>query len=174
MWVRAPHRGGPGRTTLPAMLICDQYAVAVANGLAADVLAAAGMVAQRHQFGMLLQRLRVERTPDLLAAAHAALVKRLGDAQRRRLVRLDGRRSDEVVSVALAWWLDATCPACAGVRWRAKDHRLTGSVCPACHGSGVRSLEGVGERWVIVQVEDVVSRAEAAHHRAVAGVGGGT
>lgn len=169
MWVAEPHWGGRARTTFAAMLISDQYAVAVAHGAAADVLAAAGMVTQRHQLGMSLQRLRVERTPDLLAAVHAALVRRLAEAQRRRLVRLGGQRSEQAVSVALGWWLDPTCEACGGVRWRAKDHRLTGSVCPACHGSGLRELEGLGPRWVLAQVELAVSKAEAAHRWAVDG-----
>lgn len=149
------------------MRIPDQYAVAVAGGQASDVLAAAGMVAQRHQLGMLLQRLRVDPAPALLAVAHAALAGRLSQAQRRREVRLDGRRSGEVVSEALAWWLDATCRECGGVRWRARDRRLTGQVCPACRGSGLRGLVGEAEGWVIAQLDLAVSRSEAAHCRAV-------
>jgi cytochrome c5 len=135
-----------------------------------DVLAAAGLAAQRQPLGMLLQRLRADATPTAKALAVAALAERLRAAVRRRLVRRDGADSAAVAADALAWWLDPTCLTCGGVRFAARDGRLTGRACSACHGSGQRALVSKAQdaaEWVVDTISQQVAMSETAHRRAL-------
>lgn len=156
----------------------DRYASAVStsdltprsrSSLAAlDVLGAAGMAAQRHDLGMLLQRLRAGPTALAQRVAAAALAERLRLAVRRRKVRRDGADSEAVASEALAWWLDPTCLTCVGVKFAARDARLTARFCPACAGSGVRPLGSAAPaaaQWVLDSISRQVAQSEAAHRR---------
>lgn len=133
-----------------------------------DVLGAAGMAARREPLGMLLQRLRACPTPVAQSVAGAALAERLRAAVRKRQVRRDGADSEVVAAEALAWWLDPTCLSCGGVRFQARDARLTARHCGVCSGSGVRPLESRGTdaaHWVIDEISRHVGRSEAAHRR---------
>ena len=126
------------------------------------------MAAQRHELGMLLQRLRADPTPLGQTVAGAALAERLRAAVRLRVVRRDGVDSEVVAAQALAWWLDPTCLACGGVRFVARDARLTGKACPTCRGSGLRALGSAAPdaaRWVLDAISVAVDQSEAAHRR---------
>lgn len=136
----------------------------------ADVLAAAGMAAQRRELGMLLQRLRAEPDPPAVAmrVAGEALAERLREAVRRREVRRDGVDSGEVAREALAWWLEPTCLQCGGVRFQAANGRLLARSCQACGGSGRRDEPAApAARWVIDLIQAQVARSEGEHRRAM-------
>lgn len=134
-----------------------------------DFLGAAGFAARRQPLGMLLQRLRASPTPLAQSVAGAALAERLRDAVRRRQVRRDGADSDAIAADALAWWLDPTCLSCGGVRFVARDSRLTAKHCTACSGSGLRPA-GAGEAtgWVLDAISRHVGQSEAALRRGLA------
>jgi hypothetical protein len=120
--------------------------------------------------GMLLQRLRASPTPVAQAVAGAALAERLREAVRKRQVRRDGVDSELIAAESLAWWLDPMCRSCGGVKFLARDARLTARHCPVCAGSGVRPLESRGTsaaEWVIDAINQQVGQSEAAHRRAV-------
>lgn len=156
----------------------DKYAQAVSAGdltpyrgsssAPLDVLGAAGMAAQRHELGMLLQRLRADEAPGAVAVrvATEALAQRLQAAVRRREVRRDGVDSSELASVALGWWLDPTCETCEGVRFQSTNGRLLAKSCPACSGSGKRAAPAApAAQWVIDLIGQQVAMSEAAHRR---------
>lgn len=133
-----------------------------------DLLGAAGMAAQRHELGMLLQRLRADATPTATAVAAAALAERLRAAVRRRQVRRDGVDSEVVAAQALAWWLNPTCLACGGVQFVARNARLISKSCAGCRGSGLRALESAAPAaaaWVLDAISREVDQSEAAHRR---------
>lgn len=162
--------------------ICrDRYARAVcsssltpraeSNVAPLDLLGAAGMAARREPLGMLLQRLRACPTPVAQSVAGAALAERLRVAVRKRQVRRDGADSERVAAEALAWWLDPTCLSCGGVKFQARDARLTARHCTACSGSGVRALESdapAAADWVLDLISQQVGQSEAALRRALA------
>ena len=158
----------------------DRYASAVstsdltpraASSLAPlDVLGAAGLAARRQPLGMLLQRLRADPTPVAQAVAGAALAERLREAVRKRQVRRDGVDSEVVAADALAWWLDPTCLSCGGVRYQARNGRLTGRDCQGCEGTGRRGLASsapAAAAWVVDAISQQVAQSEAAHRRAL-------
>jgi len=135
-----------------------------------DVLGAAGFAARRQPLGMLLQRLRACPTPVAQSVAGAALAERLREAVRKRQVRRDGVDSEVIAAEALAWWLDPTCLSCGGVRFLARDARLTARHCPSCGGAGVRPLESRvthATEWVVDAITQAVGQSEAAHRRAL-------
>ena len=135
-----------------------------------DVLGAAGLAARREPLGMLLQRLRACPTPVAQSVAGAALAERLRGAVRKRQVRRDGVDSEVIAAEALAWWLDPTCLSCGGVKFQARDARLTARHCPACGGSGLRELESAAPaaaEWVLDAISQQVGQSEAAHRRAL-------
>jgi len=136
----------------------------------ADVIAAAGMAAQRQGLGMMLQRLRADARSADRCVVEVALAVRLREAVRRREVRRDGAAAEVVVAEALAWWLQPTCQECTGVRFdRASgSNRLTARHCKACGGSGARRIESSAPdaaRWVIDCLSQLVDRSEGAHRR---------
>lgn len=133
-----------------------------------DVLGAAGMAAQRQPLGMLLQRLRAESTPAARWVATEALAERLAQAVRKRVLRRDGQDSRVIAAQALDWWLDPTCLTCGGVKFKARDARLTTKPCWACAGSGCRALESAAPAaaaWVVDTITQQVGMSEAAHRR---------
>jgi hypothetical protein len=135
-----------------------------------DLLGGAGMAARRQPLGMLLQRLRAAPTPAAQAVAAAALAERLREAVRRRQVRRNGVDSEAVAAEALAWWLDPTCSSCGGVRYVARDARLTARFCPDCAGSGVRALQAgapAAAEWVLDSISQHVGQSESALRRAM-------
>lgn len=126
------------------------------------------MAARRQPLGMLLQRLRASPTPVAQSVASAALAERLRAAVRKRQVRRDGVDSELVAAEALAWWLDPNCLSCAGVKFQARDARLTARHCPACGGSGVRELDSTAPAaagWVLDAISQQVGQSEAALRR---------
>lgn len=168
-------------TAMHSTICRDRYARAVcsssltpraeSNVAPLDLLGAAGMAARRQPLGMLLQRLRASPTPVAQAVAGAALAERLRAAVRKRQVRRDGVDSEAVAAEALAWWLDPTCLSCGGVKFLARDARLTARHCPVCAGSGVRPLESratSAAEWVLDSISRHVGQSEAAHRRALA------
>ena len=133
-----------------------------------DVLGAAGMAAQRQPLGMLLQRLRAEPHAGHRDRVADELALLLREAVRRRKVRREGAGSLEIARQALAWWLDPTCLVCHGVRFVARDGRLTARTCPECGGSGRRALETASPaaaEWVVDTISQRVAQSEAVHKR---------
>lgn len=133
-----------------------------------DVLGAAGMAAQRHELGMLLQRLRADEAPGAVAVrvATEALALRLRAAVRRREVRRDGADSSELASEALGWWLAPWCCTCHGVKFQSTNGRLLGKHCPACSGTGLRPAPGSpAAQFVIETIQQQVGMSEAVHRR---------
>lgn len=126
------------------------------------------MAAQRHPLGMLLQRLRADPVARDRALAVDLLATKLREAVRKRVVRRDGVDSAVVASQALDWWLDPTCLRCGGVKFQARDARLTVKACPACTGSGRRALKSsapAAAAWVIDTIGQQVAMSESAHKR---------
>lgn len=182
MWAAAlrPHQRPTAVAIIAAMdySSCrDRYASAVcASDLSPrprsvgplDVLGAAGMAAQRHPLGMLLQRLRADVVPRDRALAVDLLAHRLRAAVRKREVRRDGVDAEVIAGQALDWWLDPTCLTCGGVKFKARDARLTGKHCPACAGTGRRRLESAAPAaaaWVVDTIGQQVAMSESAHRR---------
>lgn len=133
-----------------------------------DVLGAAGMAAQRHELGMLLQRLRADERPNPTAirVAAEALAERLRGAVRRREVRRDGVDSLELASQALDWWLAPWCLTCHGVKFQSVNGRLLDRHCPACSGTGLGPAPcSPAAQWVIETIQQQVGMSEAVHRR---------
>lgn len=131
-----------------------------------DVLGAAGMAGQRAPLGMLLQRLRADASVGGARQAVELLEARLREAVRRRQVRRDGVDAAAVCWEALGWWLDPTCPACAGVRYQSANGRLLAKACPECSGSGRRAApQAPAAQWVIDLIGQQVAMSEGQHRR---------
>lgn len=144
----------------------DDYACAVCartlTGQSLDALGAAALASRHHRLGVALQRLRADPSRAGLSWCAAELERRARDAVRRRLVRRAGVDAGNAARTVLDWWLDPTCSACGGVRWRARDGRLTDHECSSCCGSGVRPLDGDVCQWVAAEIERAVSAADDA------------
>lgn len=150
-------------------MLPDEYATAVCtrsmSGRALDALGAAALVSRRHALGVALQRLRADPSRACLELCASALERRARDAVRRGMARRGGIDCGDAALEVLQWWLDQTCPACSGVRWRARDGRLTGHECSACSGSGLRGLAGGLRDWIAADLERAVSAADDAMRR---------
>lgn len=111
-----------------------------------DVLVAAGWSGAR--LGMALLRLHSEWDGATRRGVVCNVIDRLHSlpAVRRELVRVVsgwGVASPlDVVCGVLVWWLDGVCPVCHGVtREQIKGTPMLSLVkCPACRGSGKKSL----------------------------------
>lgn len=148
----------------------DLTSYATSRFAPADVVAAAGMAAQRRPLGMLLQRLVGDDRAGDRIAVEEMLERALRGAVRRNDVRRDGVEASHVVRDALAWWLDPNCLECTGVRFdrAAGSNRLSARPCKACGGTGLRPVASAAPdaaRWVIDYLSQQVDLSEAAHRK---------
>lgn len=85
---------------------------------------------------------------------------------RAALVETVARRgyenAEDLAMGTLMWWLDPTCRVCHGRKFEAvKDTgRLSGRLCPACRGSGLRLRDlGIESAVIVGLLDDFVYRA---------------
>lgn len=129
----------------------------------ADYLIAAGWNQQR--IGGALLRLHTEAeqrsTYDPVQLRSWPSVERelMIQAHKSGLTPLEAKA---LVLEVVRWWLHKTCNTCHGTKYEAAPgtNRLTGKVCKACYGAGIRSVPG-GEmgRWLAGLIDDCIERS---------------
>jgi hypothetical protein len=131
--------------------LSESYSIAVAAGRTnADVMLAAGYVAAHNANGVLaltIWRMRTTKTRDGFEdVARRAAGWLQGHGRRHKLPALRREEAMEVARIALAWWLDDTCPDCHGRRHpTVKGTRELNYAhdCPTCHGTGKLPVERI-------------------------------
>lgn len=129
----------------------ESYSSAVASGRTdADVLLAAGYAAAHNSNGLLalaIWRMRETKTregfDDVVRRAAGWLD---GQGKRHKLAKLTRPERLEVARIALAWWLDDTCPDCMGRHHptiKGTAHLDYGRNCKTCHGTGKLPVERI-------------------------------
>ena len=101
----------------------------------AEVLTAAGMVAQEHEAAMMLWEVTFRgKTSAKLALVEVLSSKLIGHMIRNRL-QGDPRT---IARAVLAWWLHGACQTCGGVGHELVPHTIVRAdePCSACHGTG--------------------------------------
>lgn len=105
---------------------------------AADVITAAGWVAQRHEMALMLWGVMYQGK----TGQKHRLAELLGDYLNRAMDR-DRRLKGDAWKIAkemLAWWSDGVCTACDGRGYEIikGTPSLSDRMCSHCHGSGKR------------------------------------
>lgn len=115
---------------------------------AAEVLTAAGMVAQEHEAAMMLWEVTFRgKTSAKLALVELLSSKLIGYMIRERL-QGDPRQISRAV---LAWWLHGICTTCGGVGHELVPETIVRAdePCSACHGTGkLPQPEDAAFRWL--------------------------
>lgn len=107
---------------------------------AADVITAAGWVAQRHEIALMLWGVMYQGKTGQKHRLAELLGNELSMAKRQDQ-RLKGADAHKVAREMLAWWCEGTCLPCDGRGYQAIQGTpsLSDNLCPHCHGSGKRS-----------------------------------
>lgn len=126
---------------------------------AVDVLKAAGIAGIHAPIHLALFRLKYLNDPGEISACKSIFTRWAGISMQRR--GLDPERASRLGVQILTAWIDDTCKACAGQRYRIIDGTpaLSTKVCGACKGLGTNPIKDGPEADV---VKDVIERADDA------------
>lgn len=126
---------------------------------AAEVLTAAGMVAQEHEAAMMLWEVTFRgKTSAKLALVDILASKLIGHMIRERL-QGDPRSISRAV---LAWWLHGVCTTCGGVGHELVPHTIVRAdePCSACQGTGkLPQPQDEAFRWLADEMGELQSIA---------------
>mgnify|MGYP000489333152 CR=1 FL=1 len=137
---------------------------------AVDVLKAAGIAAMHAPIHIALFRLKYLNDPGEIAAckaiftrwAYASMVRRRPESPMSAGFRqLDPQHASRVGSQTLQAWIDDTCKACAGQKYRIIEGTpaLSTKICGTCKGLGTNPIKNGPLSDV---VRDVMERADDA------------
>lgn len=132
-----------------------------AEPCAVDVLKAAGIAGIHAPIHLSLFRLKYLNDRGEVAACKAIFIRWAGVSMQRR--GLDPQRASRVGVQGLTAWIDDTCKACAGQRYRIIEGTpsLSTKVCGVCKGLGTNPVQGgqIGDviRDVIERADDAIS-----------------
>jgi hypothetical protein len=141
-------------------------------GVPVDPVTRAERAEQHDLDDAMLERLRGEVTAAPDAAAETAAQASLNHwviavaAQRAEEEREDRERARVKIGQVIRYWLDQTCPKCAGTRWQLVPgtNRQSTKVCPpvrqgGCGGSGfIEVPHGQEGRWLANHMDQCVHR----------------
>ena len=98
----------------------------------ADVMIASGWSPSR--IGHALMRLQSRPTRSLLELVHTQVSIEAD--------RINVDNPGDVATAVIAWWLNRTCQTCHGRMFETIENTpsLSSIVCPACHGSGLKTM----------------------------------
>lgn len=124
-----------------------------------DVLKAAALAGMYVPIHIELYRIKYLHDYSQLEAAKALFIRWAGVSMQRR--DLDPQRASRLGVQTLTAWIDDTCKACAGQRYRVIEGTPTLSlkVCGVCKGLGTNPVRKGPEGEVM---QDVIQRADDA------------
>lgn len=126
---------------------------------AVDVLKAVGIAAMHAPIYIALFRLKYLNDQGEIAACKSIFTRWAGASMRRR--GLDPERASRMGAQILTAWIDDTCKACCGQRYRVIEGTpaLSVKVCGVCKGLGTNPIKDGPAGDV---VKDVIERADDA------------
>ena len=171
------------------MKIIERYASAVrshnlsmpaASSFAdADVLAAMGLAARRHELAVELARVfsgDVRGTQRVVHLLAQRVERQARQQQAHTRVRLRPQQAQELAQACLAWERDGRCPTCCGQGYElvSGTSQLSDTPCPDCQGSGKLPLEPQFEprlrplvNWLIAELQSQMQLAGPVAMRAL-------